>query len=78
MIHHQIHVSHHLVDQIPYAAIIMELLHVLVYKIILEDRQIAVQNVQSMQSAREILLVLMTNVKIHAPDLVVYTQHVMP
>lgn len=55
----------------------MELLHVLVYKIILADHRIVAQNVQSMQNVQEILLALMTNVGIRAPDHVVYTRHVI-
>lgn len=77
MIHRQIHVFHRLVDQILYAVIIMEPLRVLVHKIILADHQTAAQNVQLMQSALEIWLVLMTNVEIHVPDHVEYTQHVI-
>lgn len=74
---HLTHVFHLRVDQILYAVIIMEFLHVLVYQIILADRQIAAQNVQLMPSVLEILLVLTKNVEIHVPVHVVYTQHVI-
>lgn len=71
---HLIHAFHPLVDQMLCVEIIMEYLHVLVYQIILEDLQVAVQNVQLMLNVQEILLVLMRNVETHALVLVVYTQ----
>lgn len=67
------HAFHLLVDQILYVGTIMESLHVHVYQTMLEDLQVAVQNVQLMLNAQEIWLVLMKNAETHVLDLVVYT-----
>lgn len=74
---HLIHVFHLRVDQILFAVIIMEFLHVLVYQIILAGRQIAAQNVQLMPNVLEISLVLTKNAETRVPAHVVYTQRVI-